>query len=105
MGKFCGKIGFSETVEETPGVWVEQITEKTYMGEVTNNIARNIIASESVNDNFKISANISIIGDPYIQENLYKIKYINFMNANWKVDSATIDFPRISFTLGDLYNG
>ena len=53
MNKFSGKIGFATEVESKPGVWTENITERTYYGEVLLNsrklqISGNVIDEDSV---------------------------------------------------------
>ena len=40
MAKFYGAIGYVETVETSPGVWEEQITERNYYGELVRNTSR-----------------------------------------------------------------
>lgn len=104
MAKYYGYIGFAETVETNPGVWIENIIEKPYYGELTRN-TKKYQHSESVNDNINISNVLSIIADPYANENFQKIRYVNFMGAKWKVEIAEVQFPRITLTLGGLYNG
>ena len=37
MAKYYGKIGYNESVETTPGVWEEKITERSYYGELIKN--------------------------------------------------------------------
>ena len=54
MSKWCGKIGYAETVETEPGVWEEVITEKVYYGDVYRN-TRLLQNSGGVNDNVNIS--------------------------------------------------
>ena len=36
MAKFYGVIGYAETLETSPGVWTEQITERNYYGDLIN---------------------------------------------------------------------
>ena len=37
MAKWFGKIGYAETVETAPGVWVEHIVEREYYGDLNKN--------------------------------------------------------------------
>ena len=48
MAKWFGKIGYAETVEERPGVWMEKITEHEYFGDVLRN-SRRLQSSNKVN--------------------------------------------------------
>lgn len=103
MAKFVGKIGFATQVENPPGVYTEDIVEKTYTGDILRNNAR-WQSSDKLYDDFVITNNISIIGDPYATENLYSMKYVEWMGAKWKVESAEVEFPRIQLTLGERYH-
>ena len=40
MAKWYGVIGYAETVEIRPGVWKDQITERTYSGDLIRNTSR-----------------------------------------------------------------
>lgn len=101
--KWSGFIGFSETVEKSPGVWVPQITKRKYKGELIRN-SRRLATTDQLNDNITISNDISIIADPYINENLYSIKYVEFRGMKLKVTNADVQYPRLVLSLGGLYN-
>ena len=64
MAKFFGKIGHAVTTETEPGVWTEQITERSYYGDVIRNV-RKLQTSDQVNDDINISNEISIVADPF----------------------------------------
>lgn len=104
MAKFCGKIGYAQTVEIEPGVWEEQISERQYFGDVTRNTSR-YQSSGGVNDNIVISNNISIVADPYANENFQHMRYVIFMGTKWNITNAEVQYPRILLTLGGAYNG
>jgi hypothetical protein len=105
MAKFFGAIGFGVTQEVTPGVHREQIKERLYFGEVLQN-SRTLENSGQVNDDIGISNRISIIADPYANENFHAMRYVQFMGAKWKVRTADASsYPRIILTLGGVYNG
>ena len=104
MAKYFGKIGFAETVQTRPGIWQEQITEREYYGDVNRN-SRRLQSTDQVNDNLNVSNEISIIADPYINENFHAIRYVEFMGAKWKASNVEVRFPRLVLTLGGLYNG
>lgn len=104
MAKFCGKVGFSMTSETAPGIWTEQITEKTYYGDTLRNTRRWDNAS-NVNDNLVISNQISIIADSFAYQNIGAMRYVSYCGSLWKITTADISYPRITLTLGGLYNG
>mgnify|MGYP003296453006 CR=1 FL=1 len=105
MAKFRGPIGFAKTVEKEPGVYVEEIVEKTYSCELLRN-KRRLEASASVNDNINISNEISIIADPYANHHFHTMRYVEFSGAKWNVSSVdATQRPRLILTLGGVYNG
>lgn len=104
MAKFYGNIGFAETVETEPGVWVEEMTVRPYYGDLVRN-TRRLENSGGVNDNVNISNDISIIADPYANHNFHSIRYIEFMGAKWKVSNIEVKHPRLILTIGGVYNG
>ena len=101
--KYYGQIGYAETVELSPGVWGEQITERKYYGDVTRN-NRRLQDSNQINDNVTISNEISVIADPYACHNFHMIRYLTFMGTKWKVSSVDVQYPRLILTIGGLYN-
>ena len=105
MAKFHGVVGYAETVETKPGVWMEQVTERTYDGDLTKNTSRRSTSSESANDNLTINNLISIIADPYAYEHFYSIKYVEFMGTKWKITNVDVQYPRLILTMGGVYNG
>lgn len=104
MGKFYGSIGYAETVETSPGVWVEQITERKYYGDV-NRDSRRLQSANQLNDNINVSSEISIVADPYAYNHFHSMRYVEFMGAKWKVSTVEPKPPRLILTLGGLYNG
>ena len=104
MAKFSGNIGFIDTVETEPGIWEEQVTERHYTGDLIRNTSR-VQGSSSVNDSIVISNNISIIADPYAQQNFHSIRYAMFMGTKWKIDNVDVQYPRLVLTMGGKYNG
>ena len=104
MAKFYGKIGFAEQVETKPGVWTPKETVRTYYGDLIRN-TRRLEGSDKVNDDINISNEISIVADPYANQNFHLIKYVEFMGAKWKVTNVDVQYPRLLLTLGGVYNG
>jgi hypothetical protein len=105
MAKFYGVIGYAITVETSPGVYVEQITERTYFGDLLRN-NRRLQTANQLNDNINITNEISIVADPFANENFHSMRYVEFMGTKWKV--STVDasnYPRLILTTGGVYNG
>lgn len=104
MAKFYGKVGFAVTSETSPGVWTDEITERYYYGDINRN-RRRWAAGSGVNDNLLITNEISIVADPFASNNLANIRYVGYMGALWKIESAEVEYPRIKLTVGGVYNG
>lgn len=104
MGKFYGEIGYVTTKETVPGKWKTVVTEKTYSGEF-NRISRTWQSGTKINDDINISAEISIIADPYFRDHLREIRYAKLNGVPWKVESIEPNYPRYSLRIGGLYNG
>ena len=106
MTKFFGPIGFV-THQEIPvgsGIWKEVAVERNYRGEVTKNYKR-WDRGENLNDDLNINNTISIVADPYCNENLYKLRYIKWLGSYWKVSDVEVQYPRLILSLGGVYNG
>lgn len=104
MNKYYGQIGFSTTVSNVPGVWDEEIVERSYYGDINRNFNR-FSNTDKVNGDINISNVISVVADPYAYENFNHMKYITFMNNKWKINSVEVQFPRLIIEVGGLYNG
>lgn len=104
MAKFYGKIGYASTVETKPGVYEEQIVERSYYGDLIRN-TRRLQSADQVNDDINISNEISIVADPYATNNFHTMRYAVFMGTKWKISNVEVSYPRLILTLGGVYNG
>lgn len=104
MAKYYGKIGYCKQVETTPGVWEEKITVRQYYGDLIKN-TRRLQSTDQVNDDINISNEISILADPYANENFHSMRYAELMGTKWKITNVEVRYPRLILTLGGLYNG
>lgn len=105
MAKWFGKIGYAVSTQKAPGVWDDVITEREYAGEVMTNTSRWYASSNSTNDDLNVNNKISIISDPFADQNFHSIRYIEFMGNKWKVTNVETAFPRLILTIGGVYNG
>lgn len=104
MAKFYGRIGYAETVETSPDVWEEQIVERTYCGDLIRT-TRRLDGNAQVNDSITIGNEISIVSDPYANENFHAMRYVTFMGAKWKITSVEVKYPRLILSTGGVWNG
>ena len=103
MAKWCGEIGFAVTEETRPGVWVDRIVLRRYRGDLIRN-TRRLQSSENLNDNLVIANEISIVADPYANENFHSMRYAEFMGTKWKITNVEVQFPRLILSIGGVYN-
>ena len=106
MGKWCGKIGNALTSEIRPGVWDgdDSIIERPYFGEEVK-AARRFEKSGNGNDNLNVSLELSVIADPFANQNFQSMKYITFMGSKWEITNVELQYPRMILTIGGIYNG
>lgn len=107
MAKFYGEVGFAEGTVETPpqsGVWVENMVEYPYYGDVVRN-TRQIREGEGLNDDLSVNNSISIVADAYAREHFFAIRYIRWAGALWTVSDVEVQSPRLLLRLGGVYNG
>lgn len=102
--RFFGRVGYGETIEESPGVWEDQIVERSYTGEILQNI-RNRRTDEKVNSDLSVSNQISIVADAYANEHFFAIRYVEWAGVLWTVDNVEVQRPRLILRLGEVYNG
>lgn len=103
MAKFSGKIGFITTMESQPGCWIPTTIERKYFGDITRNISR-YQSNSHVNDDIVINNIISIVADPYANENFQYMKYIIWKGIKWKIINIEYQYPRILLNVGGVYN-
>lgn len=104
MNKWYGKIGFADHVETSPGIWEESITERAYYGDISRT-SRSLQNSNGINDNVNISVTISIVADPYANQHIFDIRYIEFQGIKSKISNIDVEYPRLNLSIGGVWNG
>ena len=104
MAKWYGAIGYVETVETKPGVWVEQVTEHNHFGDMLPNIHK-VQTTDQVVDDINIANKLSIVADPYAFSHYYSMRYAELNGARWKITNVEVKYPRLILTLGGVWNG
>ena len=106
MARFYGEVGYGDSVETPPGSgkWVDQITERTYQGDVIRN-ARNMDQTDKLNEDITVGNSISVVADQHAIKNFLKIKYIRWEGVLWTVTTVEVRSPRLILSLGSVYNG
>jgi hypothetical protein len=104
MARFFGRVGYGEPIETAPGVWVDNIVERNYYGDVIRN-ARNLQEGENLNPDLSVQNAISIIADAYANDHFFAIRYVEWSGVLWTVSSVEVERPRLLLRLGEVYNG
>lgn len=104
MAKFFGEIGFVFTNETVPGVWKEEVVARNYYGDVRRDSKR-YEPGQKINDDLTVNNELSILADPYANENFYALRYVKWAGTYWKINNVTVDYPRLILTIGGVYNG
>ena len=102
--KFYGAVGYVTLEEVVPGKWKEVVTERKYRGDVTR-VSRRLQTADKVNDDIRINNEARIAADAFAYQNFQSIRYIIWMGVKWKVESVTVDRPRLVLQIGGEYNG
>lgn len=102
MEKYFGKIGYASSTETSPGVWMPEITEYEYYGDVVRNLRR-MDQNTEVNGPLTVSNSISIVADAFAYDHFFEICYATWMGVKWKVTNVEVNRPRLVLTLGGVY--
>ena len=102
--KWYGDIGFKEDVEVSPRVWRPTVVPRKFFGDVLNPSWREQ-QGDKINADLHVSNKLSVVADPYLQNNFHKIAYVEFGGAKWTVSDVVKDpdRPRLTLSLGPLY--
>lgn len=104
MPRFYGAVGYGTTVEVSPGVHEDVITERYLYGDVEQNM-RQADTGDTVLPAVRVQNTISLIADAYALEHFFLIRYIRWQGVRWTVHSLTVQRPRLLARLGEVYHG
>lgn len=104
--KFFGEVGYADTVEQKPGRFVKEVTEREYFGDVIKD-TRRLEPGASVNKDIRTGNSISIVAaDDYANENFYAMAYVRWRGVLWSIEEVDASQPpRLILRLGGVYNG
>lgn len=104
MNRFYGNIGFVKTEKVSPGVFEPEETIRQYYGDVLTRRARYTQPTDTTNADLRITNIISIVADAFSIENVGYMRWVEYANSKWIIESVEIKQPRIELTLGGIYN-
>lgn len=108
MARFSGNVGYLITAEEIvngepTGIWKETYVERPYFGDI-DRLSSRWGSGSNLNDDIVLSNSISIVADPFAYENFQLMKYVVWKGQKWKIESASVQYPRIILSVGGVYN-
>ncbi|MFL6416842.1 MAG: hypothetical protein ACJ74Y_14355 [Bryobacteraceae bacterium] len=105
MAKFYGKVGYAHSPTDSQnGVWTEVMIERPLYGDVVRN-TRRLITGEDLNSDLTTGNSISVVADAYALDNIFAIRYVEWMGSLWVVTDVEVQAPRLLLRLGGVYNG
>lgn len=103
--KFSGKAGFRiDDVEIEPGVYEHQVVVKAIKGSVVSNSYQHQNSDKSTIDNVRITNQLSIVANQFLNKHIANLIYVEFQGVKWKVENFDIRPPRVVISLGGVYN-
>lgn len=104
MARFSGKIGFVITTETRPGIYEPTETERAYRGDlITRRVRVNL--GDTLNPALTLSNEISVVADSFAVNNVGYMRYVYLNGIKWSIESASVAYPRITLSIGGIYNG
>ena len=101
--RYRDRLGFATEVERAPGVWMPNIEERTFSGEVVKYSSHFQEQQNSTNPTPQLRNQISVVGTPFLFDNLPRLRYAWFLGYRWKITSTELVENRLILDLGDLY--
>lgn len=102
MSKFFGTIGFVQTKETEPGVWAQSVEERLFSGDITQTTA-SWNDAQRINGDLEINHTLSVICDNYLTQNMFALRYVNYVGRRWAVRKVEVRPPRMILVLGKEY--
>lgn len=104
MAKMYTEIGYCDTQEIAPGRFKEVLTARNYTVDIIR-MSKRWEASDGINDNINVNNEFSVLADPYALNHFHGMKYIMLWGQPWKIQSVTVEYPRLKLSIGGVYNG
>jgi len=110
MTKFAGLVGYVTQEETVPGVWAPVETSIMMRGDIisqsyTNGNGSRISDTGKVNDDITLNHRVSLLGDAYAFDNYFDLKWIQIGGRKLEISSIELRRPRLTVSIGGLWNG
>lgn len=105
MAKVRVVVGYGAHEDKGAGVWVDEITERSYSADLKRT-ASSLREGENLNKDIFLSNSLSIVADAYANEYFFAIRYVTYAGADWVVSNVDASIrPRLVLQLGGVYSG
>lgn len=102
MAKFAGQVAYVIEVESNPGVWSATEVIRMMQGDVLR-AASIYQRAERVNSDVTLQHRISLVGDSYLYEHFYELRWVEYAGQKWEVTMVEFTKPRVIVTLGGIW--
>ena len=102
--RYSGVIGYATTVETSPGVFEDVITERKYRGDVSQR-TETFSSDDTIHATYRQTISVSVLSDGVLKKLYNDIRYVSYGDELWTVSSISMSYPRITLFLGEVYNG
>lgn len=75
------------------------------MGDLLRNTRNSGSNEHSTIDEITIDNRFSIVGSPYVFNNVNRLRYIKWQGIKWKIGSISVERPRLILSVRGEYNG
>ena len=104
MAKFSGELGYQLEVDIGGGITESRLSYRKCKGDLLEN-RRTSQNSNEIVEGVQLANKFSIVANPFLLENLGKLKAIKYLGTPWSITSATYSRPRVIIDVGGVYNG
>ena len=103
MAKFSGELGYLVETDLGNGITEPSIIYKKCKGDLLEN-RRTSQNSNEIIEGVQLSNKFSIIANPFMLENLGKLKVVKYLGVPWEINSAGYNKPRVIIDVKGVYN-
>lgn len=103
MAKYAGNLGYRVEEETSPGVWSATEVVRRMKGDVLS-ASSSFQSGDKVNQDIQLSHRISLVGDTFLYERFYDLRWIEYAGTKWEVTSVSVSSPRVIVTLGGVWH-
>lgn len=102
--RYSGKLGIAEQTEVSPGVWEETITERDFLGTVTQR-SETVDLDDSILPRYRTTTTVSGLARGVGVIDNSNLRYLTYGGIRWTIVSDTTKYPKLIMYLREEYHG